>query len=62
MSMQVFISGLMVGILLGILLCYISVQHFNRSRVRCSKREIERLTAQFQALFRQIDRDKRRGG
>lgn len=62
MSMQVFVSGLLLGILLGILLCYISLQYLNRPRLRCSKREIERLTAQFQALFRQIDQDKRRGG
>ncbi len=61
MSMQVFISGLLLGILLGMLLCYMAVQYYSRPRVRCSKREIDRLAAQFQALFRQIDRDKRRG-
>jgi hypothetical protein len=61
MSMQVFISGLILGILLGVLLCYVSVQWFSRQRVRCTKREIDRLTQQFQALFRQIDQDKKQG-
>jgi len=44
MSMQVFISGLILGILLGILLCYVSLQYFSRQRMRSSKREIDRLT------------------
>ena len=51
--MQVFISGLILGILLGILLCYVSVQYFSRQRMRSNKREIDRLTEQFQELFRQ---------
>ena len=61
MSIQVFISGLMLGILLGILLCYVSLQYFSRQRGRCSRREINRLTEQFQELFRQIDQDKQQG-
>ena len=61
MSMQVFISGLILGILLGILLCYVSVQWFGRQHLRCTKREIDRLTQQFQELFRQIDQDKKQG-
>ena len=61
MSMQVFISGLILGILLGILLCYVALQCFSRQRGRCSKREINRLTEQFQELFRQIDQDKQQG-
>ena len=61
MSMQVFISGLILGILLGVLLCYVSLQWFSRQRLRCTKREVDRLTQQFQELFRQIDQDKKQG-
>ena len=61
MSIQVFISGLILGILLGILLCYVALQCFSRQRGHCSKREINRLTEQFQELFRQIDQDKQQG-
>jgi flagellar biosynthesis protein FliR len=61
MSMQVFISGLMLGILLGVLLCYVALQWFGRQRVRCTKREVDLLTQQFQELFRQIDQDKKQG-
>ena len=61
MSMQVFISGLILGILLGILLCYVALQYFSRQRGRSTRREIDRLTAQFQELFRQIDQDKQQG-
>ena len=59
MSMQAFISGLTLGILLGILLCHVSLQWFSGVRPRRNKREIDRLTEQFQALFRQIDQDKK---
>ena len=61
MSMQVFISGLILGILLGVLFCYVSVQWFSRQHLRYTKREIDRLTQQFQELFRQIDQDKKQG-
>ncbi|MBM3226174.1 MAG: hypothetical protein FJZ47_20605 [Candidatus Tectomicrobia bacterium] len=61
MSIQVFISGLMLGILLGVLLCYVALQCMNRQRTRSTRREIDRLTAQFQELFRQIDQDKKQG-
>ena len=61
MSIQVFISGLIVGILLGILLCYVALQYVHRQRLRCTKREIDRLTEQFQELFRQIDQGKQQG-
>jgi len=61
MSMQVFISGLILGILLGILLCYVSLQYVSRQRLRSSKREIDRLTEQFQELFRQNDQNKQQG-
>jgi len=59
--MQVFISGLILGTLLGILLCYVSLQYVSRQRVRNNKREIDRLTEQFQELFRQNDQDKQQG-
>ena len=59
MSIQVFISGLILGILLGVLLCYVSLQWFSRQHVRYTRREIDRLAEQFQELFRQIDQDKR---
>ena len=61
MSIQVFISGLILGILLWILVCYVALQYLNRQRLRCTKREIDRLTEQFQELFRQIDQDKQQG-
>ncbi len=61
MSIQVFISGLILGILLGILFCYVSLQYLNRQRLRYTKREIDRLAEQFQELFRQIDQDKQQG-
>ena len=61
MSIQVFISGLILGTLLGILLCYVSLQYVSRQRVRNNKREIDRLTEQFQELFRQNDQDKQQG-
>ena len=61
MSMQVFISGLILGTLLGILLCYVSLQYVSRQRMRNNKREIDRLTEQFQELFRQNDQDKQQG-
>ena len=61
MSMQVFISGLILGILLGVLLCYVSLQWFGRQHPRFTRREVDRLTEQFQELFRQIDQDKKQG-
>lgn len=58
MSMQGFTSGLIVGLLLGILLCYGFLQWFGRKRLYGRKQEIDQLTADFQALFRQLDQDK----
>jgi len=58
MSMQVFTSGLIVGLLLGVLLCYGLLQWFGWKRLHGKKREIDRLTEDFQALFRQLDQDK----
>ncbi len=56
MSAQAFISGLMLGFLLGVLVCYVSLQMLSRQRFRGRKREIDRLTEDFQELFRQIDK------
>lgn len=56
--MQDFTSGLIVGLLLGVLLCYGCLQWFGRKRLHGQKREIDRLTEDFQALFRQLDQDK----
>ena len=61
MTIQLFISGVIFGFLLGALFCYVSLQYLNRQRLRCTKREIDRLAEQFQELFRQIDQDKQQG-
>jgi len=58
MSMQGFTSGLIVGLLLGVLLCYGFLQWFGRKRLHGRKQEIDQLTEDFQALFRQLDQDK----
>ena len=58
MSTQVFISGLILGLLLGVLFCYVSLRFLSRQRVQGRRREVDRLTDDFQELFRQIDRDK----
>jgi hypothetical protein len=59
MSTQVFMSGLMLGFLLGVLVCYVSLQMLGRQRFRGhSKREIDQLTEDFQDLFRQLDKGK----
>jgi hypothetical protein len=58
MSTQVFMSGLMLGFLLGVLVCYVSLQVLGRRRFRGTKQEIDRLTEDFQELFRQIDKGK----
>jgi flagellar biosynthesis protein FliR len=61
MSIQVFVSGLIVGMLLGILLCYVALQYVHRQRLRGTKREIDRLTEHLQELFRPIDQEKQQG-
>ena len=58
MSTQVFMSGLMLGLLVGVLLCYVALRFLSRQRVQGRQREIDRLTEEFQELFRQIDRDQ----
>ncbi|HEY7493713.1 MAG TPA: hypothetical protein VIH59_21715 [Candidatus Tectomicrobia bacterium] len=58
MSTQVFMSGLMLGFLLGVLVCYVSLHVLSRRRFRGTKQEIDRLTEDFQELFRQIDKGK----
>jgi TRAP-type C4-dicarboxylate transport system permease large subunit len=59
MTIQLFISGVIFGFLLGALFCYVFLQWVSRQRLRGRKREIDLLTQQFQELFRQIDQDKR---
>ena len=58
MSTQVFISGLILGLLLGVLFCYVALRFLSRQRIQGRRREVDRLTDDFQELFRQIDRDK----
>lgn len=58
MTIQVFISGTIFGFLLGVFFCYAFLQWAGRQRIRGKQREIDRLTEQFQELFRQIDQDK----
>jgi hypothetical protein len=48
MSTQVFMSGLMLGFLLGVLVCYVSLQVLSRRRFHGTKQEIDRLTEYFQ--------------
>lgn len=55
-SLLRFISGVIVGLLLGLLLGYRVLQGWQfRKRSRC---DIDQLTEQFQALFREIDQGK----
>ena len=56
MSMQLFLSGVILGLLVGMLLgCYLL---HGPQRREGKQREIDRLVEQFQELFRQIDRDR----
>jgi hypothetical protein len=61
MPTQVFMSGMMLGFLLGMLVCYATLNFLSRQRFRGRKREIDRLTEDFQELFRQIDKGKNEG-
>jgi len=56
MSMQLFLSGVMFGILVGMLLGYCLLHGPQRREGK--QQEIDRLVEQFQELFRQIDRNK----
>jgi hypothetical protein len=56
MVRQLLIPSVILGVLLGVLLGYGVVQEW-QLRVR-RKRDIDRLIAQFQALFRQINQEK----
>ena len=58
MVMPLFISGVIIGFLIGVFSCYTWIQWLGRRRVRGRKREVDQLTDQFQELFRQIDQDK----
>lgn len=57
MSIQLFVSGVIVGLLLGILLCSRVPQRRQRSVGR--QRDIDQLVAQFHELFQQLDRQKK---
>lgn len=58
MYVQNFISGLILGLLLGVLFCYVALRFLSRQRIQGRQQEIDRLTDDFQELFRQIDSDK----
>ncbi len=58
MSTQIFMSGLMLGLLLGVLFCYAALRFLGRQQVQGRRREVDQITEEFQELFRQIDRDK----
>ena len=58
MAIQLFISGLILGFLLGAFACYVFIRWMSRQRAWGKRREIDRLAEQFQELFRQIDQDK----
>jgi len=57
MAIQLFLSGVILGLLIGMLLGYCFLPGLQRREGR--QREIDRLVEQFQALFRQIDQDKK---
>jgi hypothetical protein len=58
MVMPLFISGLIIGFLIGVFSCHTLIQWLSRQRVRGRKREVDQLTDQFQELFRKNDQDK----
>jgi hypothetical protein len=58
MPTQVFMSGMMLGFLFGMLVCYVALHWLSRQRFRGRKRDIDRLAEDFQELFRQIDKGK----
>ncbi len=58
MVMSLFVSGLIIGFLIGVFSCYTLIQWLSRQRARGRKREVDQLTDQFQKLFRKIDQDK----
>ena len=56
MSMQLFLSGVILGLLVGMLLEYCLLHGPQRREGK--QREMNRLVEQFQELFQQIDRNK----
>lgn len=56
MSMQLFFSGVILGLLVGMLLEYCLLHGPQRREGK--QREMNRLVEQFQELFQQIDRNK----
>jgi hypothetical protein len=56
MAIQLFLSGVILGLLVGMLVSYCLPLRLPRCEEK--QRDIDRLVEQFQGLFRQIDRDK----
>jgi hypothetical protein len=56
MSLQLFISGGILGFFLGLLLYHRLMRWWQGRAVR--RRDMDRLIQQFHALFRQIDQEK----
>ena len=56
MDIQLFLSGVILGLFVGLLLGYCLLHRPQRRAGR--QREIDHLVAQFQELFRQIDQGK----
>src|SRR5262249_35902824 len=56
MSLLLFISGMILGVLLGLWLLFRVLQRWQGRQRR--RRDIDRLAAQFQALFRESDQGK----
>jgi hypothetical protein len=57
MSTAYFISGMICGVPLGLLLGHRLLRRWQGCKAR--QRDMDRLTAQFQALFREIDQGKK---
>jgi uncharacterized protein (DUF2461 family) len=56
MALQPLVSGRILGLLLGLLLCYRGIQWWQGHEAR--RRAMDQLIAHFHALFRQIDQEK----
>jgi len=57
MSLPLFIDGVLLGVPLGLLLGYRVLQRWQSHKEK--QRDIDRLTAQFQALFRALAQGKK---
>ena len=58
MVMPLFVSGLIIGFLIGVFTCYTLIQWLSRQRVRGRKREVDQLTDQFQNSSGRLIRTK----